>query len=87
MEAIGKFSTILVAKTGMWLIFQGQKPYMNNIRQSAHGNYFVKILIMAVYTKEQILMISGLEKMGWTNEWALLVPDCMYVGPIIRLCI
>ena len=69
---IGDFSTILVAKTGRWPIFQGQKPYMNNLRQSAHGICFIKILIVVMYTKEQILMISGPEKMGQTNKWALL---------------
>ena len=75
-EVIGGFSEILVAKTGVWPIFQGQKPYMNNIRQLAHGIFFIKILTIAIYMKEHILMISGPEKMGRTNKRALLVRNC-----------
>ena len=75
-EVIGNFSEILSAKTGCGQNFGGQKPYMNNIRQSAHGICFVLILIIALYMNKQIPLISGHGKMGPKHKWALLVRNC-----------
>ena len=50
-EAIGEFSRILVLKLGVWPIFHSQKPYMCKIRQTAHGNLFILILVIDLYAK------------------------------------
>ncbi len=76
-EAIGDFSEILLAKTGCGQNFGGRKPYMNNIRQSAHVICFVLILVIASYMNKQIPLLSGCGKMSPTNKQALLVHNCI----------